>query len=408
MIELHDLLAAFAAIGATDDGGVCRLAGTPLDKTARDLFQREMVGRGLVPRIDAIGNMFGVAMLAPASKDIVITGSHLDSQPTGGRYDGVYGVLAGLLAVQAVRDRAIANPGQARRNLAVANWTNEEGARFQPSLTGSSVFAGSLPLERAYACKDGDGITLGDALAAIGYRGSSPLELRPVRYVELHVEQGDQLERAAADIAAVTGAWMTRKISVVFEGDVSHTGPTPMSRRRDALRAAARAIEALYSEVEREDAGAHASAARISVFPNSPNVVAGNARVWFEIRHEDVAVVMAISDRFLARVEQEAAAIGVAISIAADEQRAAPVLDAAGADLVRNVACDLGMKVLALKTITGHDALAIQKMIPSSLIFVPSKDGLSHNPREYTAPEELDKGYEVLVETLWRMVTAEG
>jgi N-carbamoyl-L-amino-acid hydrolase len=407
MTELHDLIATFAAIGSTGDGGVCRLAATSLDKDARDLFLREIGDRGLLPRIDTIGNMFGVAVLEPASKDVVITGSHLDSQPTGGRYDGVYGVLAGLLAVQAVRDRAIADPGKARRNLAVANWTNEEGARFQPSLTGSSVFAGSLPLEQAYACKDGDGVTLGDALVAIGYRGTSPLELEPVRYLELHVEQGDQLERAAADIAAVSGAWMTRKMSVVFEGDVSHTGPTPMGRRRDALRAAARAIEALYSEIERANAGAHAAAARISVFPNSPNVVAGRVRVWFEIRHADEAVVLAISDGFLARIAQEAAAIGVDISIAADERRAAPTLDPAGLDVVRGAARDLGMKTLVLKTITGHDALAIQKRIPSSLIFVPSRDGLSHNPREFTAPDALDKGYEVLVETLWRMVTTE-
>jgi N-carbamoyl-L-amino-acid hydrolase len=408
MTELHDLLAAFAAIGATEDGGVCRLTATPSDKAARDLFRREIGNRGLLPRIDPIGNMFGVAVLAPASKDVVIAGSHLDSQPTGGRYDGCYGVLAALLAVQAVRDRAIANPGKARRNLAVANWTNEEGARFQPSLTGSAVFAGSLPLEQAYACEDGDGVRLGEALAAIGYRGASPLEFEPVRYVELHVEQGDQLERAAADIAAVSGAWMTRKMSVMFDGEVSHTGPTPMANRRDALRGAARAIEALYSEVERANAGAHASAARISVFPNSPNVVAGRVRVWFEIRHVDEMVVNAISDRFLARIENEARAIGVGISIAVDERRAASMLDAAGFEMVRSVAGDLGMKVLALKTVAGHDALAIQKRIPSSLIFVPSQGGLSHNPREFTAPEALDKGYDVLVETLWRMVTAEG
>ncbi len=407
MTELHDLIASFAAIGSTGDGGVCRLTATSLDKQARDLFLREIDSRGLLPRVDPIGNMFGVAMLAPASQDVVIAGSHLDSQPTGGRYDGVYGVLAGLLAVQAVRDRAAANPGKARRNLAVANWTNEEGARFQPSLTGSSVFAGGLTLEQAYACKDGDGVALGDALAAIGYRGTSPLEFRPVSYVELHVEQGDRLENAAADIGAVAGAWVTRKMSVVFEGEVSHTGPTPMATRRDAMRAAARGIEALYGEVERENAGAHASAARISVFPNSPNVVAGRVRVWFEVRHEDEAVVLAISNRFLQRIEQEAGAIGVRISIAADEQRAASVLDPAGVDLVRGAAGDLGMKVLTLKTVAGHDALAIQKLIPSSLIFVPSQGGLSHNPREFTAPEALEKGYQVLAEVLWRMVTAD-
>ena len=147
------------------------------------------------------------------------------------------------------------SPIPARRDaICGCDWTNEEGARFQPSLTGSAVFAGSLPLERAYACEDGDGVTLGDALAGIGYRGASPLEFEPVRYVELHVEQGDQLERAAADIAAVSGAWMTRKISVVFDGEVSHTGPTPMANRRDALRGAARAIEALYIEIEHANA----------------------------------------------------------------------------------------------------------------------------------------------------------
>ncbi|MFB6420523.1 MULTISPECIES: allantoate amidohydrolase [Bradyrhizobium] len=406
MTVLHDLIASFSAIGATDGGGVCRLAATALDKLARDLFLREIGNRGLVPRIDAIGNMFGVAILDPALDDVVITGSHLDSQPTGGRYDGVYGVLAGLLAVEAVRERCFANPGAARRNLAVVNWTNEEGARFQPSLTGSSVFAGSLSLPDAYACADGDGVTLGAALAAIGYCGVTPLEYRPVRYVELHVEQGDRLELVSGDIAAVSGAWMTRKISVVFEGDYSHTGPMPMPLRRDALRAAARAIEALYVEVARENAGAHASAARISVHPNSPNVVAGRVRVWFEIRHEEEAVVAAISDRFLTRIEREARQIGVGISIAADERRSAPVLDPDGVELILAVATDLGCKAMTLKTITGHDALAVQKCIPASLIFVPSQGGLSHNPREFTAPEALDKGYAVLVETLWRIVTA--
>jgi len=302
MQELDDLIAAFAAIGAIGDGGVCRLAATSSDKAARDLFRREISGSGLALRVDAIGNMFGVAMPAPASLDTVIVGSHLDTQPTGGRFDGAYGVLAGLLATKAVMERAASNTEMARRNLAVANWTNEEGARFQPSLTGSSVFSGSLSLERAYALRDGDGVTLGEALAAIGYQGSSPLELRPVRYVELHVEQGDRLERATADIAAVSGAWAARKISIVFEGEASHTGPMPMAERRDAVRAAARAIEALYAEVEREQAGAHASAARLSIYPNSPNVVAARVQVWFEVRHETEQVVRTISDRFLGRL----------------------------------------------------------------------------------------------------------
>src|SRR5229473_229053 len=378
MRELDDLIAAFAAIGATGDGGVCRLAATSIDKAARDLFVREIAGRGLGLRVDAIGNMIGVAMLAPTSQDTVIVGSHLDAQPE-----------------------------KARRNLAVANWTNEEGARFQPSLTGSSVFSGSLSLEHAYALKDGNGVTLGEALAAIDYQGSSPLELRPVRYVELHVEQGDRLERAAADIAAVSGAWAARKMSVVFEGQASHTGPMPMAERRDAMRAAARAIEALHEEVEREKAGAHASAARLSIYPNSPNVVAARVQVWFELRHETEQVALAISDRFLARIEKESAFLGVQVSIAADERRKTALLDPDGVTLIRHTAEGLGMRALTLQTIAGHDALALQKRIPASLIFVPSRGGLSHNPREFTAPEALEKGYAVLVETLWRMVMAD-
>lgn len=407
MNDLHDLLAAFAAIGTIDGGGVCRLTGTQADKDARDLLRRQMDRRGLVTAVDPIGNMFSTATLVPSSNRVLLVGSHLDSQPTGGRYDGVYGVLAGLLAVQAIADRARANPGKAWCNIALVNWTNEEGARFQPSLTGSSVFVGGLSLAEAYACKDADGIALRDALSAIGYLGTEEFPLVPVGYVELHVEQGDRLERAGADIAAVSGAWVVRKMSVWFEGEVSHTGPTPMASRRDAMRAAARAIEALYCEVESGGEGAHASAARISVFPNSPNVVAGRVGVWFEVRHEESDVVLAISARFLARIERSAAELGVSVTIGTDEQRAAPAFDPAGVALVQNVARDLDMKVLTLRTIAGHDALALQRKIPATLIFVPSHDGISHNPREFTAPEALDRGYDVLVETLWRMLTAE-
>ena len=167
---LHDLIAAFARFGATEDGGVCRLAATPEDKAARDRLAQEMTARGLTATIDPIGNMFGEARLAPGSREAVLVGSHLDSQPTGGRFDGVYGVVAGLLAIEAVIARAAIQPGAARRNLVLVNWTNEEGVRFQPSLTGSSVFAGTLPIATAWSLTDGSGATLGEALTAIGYR----------------------------------------------------------------------------------------------------------------------------------------------------------------------------------------------------------------------------------------------
>ena len=401
--DLHDLIAAFARFGATDDGGVCRLTGTAEDKAARDLFAAEIGRRGLNLDIDGIGNIFATAMLNRASGDAVLVGSHLDSQPTGGRYDGVYGVVAGLLAAEAIDARAAAQPGVARRNLVVVNWTNEEGARFQPSLTGSSLYAGVQPLESALSLADGDGKTLGNALGAIGYRGTEAPALTPLRYVELHIEQGARLEESSTEIGIVAGAWAARKISVVFAGEASHTGPMPMPRRRDALRAAARSIEILHDAIEQ---GAHASAARISVYPNSPNVVPSRVQVWFEIRHEDEKVTTVIADRFLRRIDAAVAPLGVTAKIVIDEKRGTVALDPEGVKLVQGVVDDLGFTSAVMKTVAGHDALALQKRVPATLIFVPSRDGLSHNAREFTEPAALDKGLAVLTETLWRMVTA--
>ena len=404
---LKRLLQIFAKIGATPDGGVCRLTGTPEDGGARVRLAAEIISRQLDLHVDPIGNMFGIAPLAPSSQEAVMVGSHLDSQPTGGRYDGVYGVLAGLLAVEAVAARAAAEPGKARRNLVVANWTNEEGARFQPSLTGSSVFAGTLALDAALALADGAGVTLGEALAGIGYRGTGDLPLEVSRYVELHVEQGPLLEEEGAEIGVVTGCWAARKLSLVFLGEPSHTGPTRMARRRDALRAAARAIDLHHQLIEASGSGAHASAARITVDPNSPNVTPSRVQVWFEFRHEDAAVALALGDAFLAEARAAIAPLGVDIEVAVDEQRGTATLDPHGAALTAAVARELELSSMEMKTIAGHDALALNKRMPASLIFVPSRDGLSHNPAEFTDGASLEKGLAVLTEVLWRMVTEE-
>jgi beta-ureidopropionase / N-carbamoyl-L-amino-acid hydrolase len=314
-------------------------------------------------------------------------------------------VIAGLLAAEAVAARAILQPGAARRNLALVNWTNEEGARFQPSLTGSSVFAGTLALKNAYSLADGKGATLAEALAAIGYLGTAPFEFEPTRYVELHVEQGARLQEANADIGIVSGAWAARKLSVIFAGEASHTGPMPMRLRRDALRAAAGAIAALYEEIESRAWGVHASAAKIDVYPNSPNVVPARVQVWFEIRHDEERITQIVGDSFLRRIEEVCAPIGVAYDLAIDERRGAASLDPMGIEVVSEATRSLGFRAIELKTVAGHDALAMQKRMPASLIFVPSQGGLSHNPREFTEAAALDKGLAVLTETLWRMVT---
>lgn len=402
---LHDLLAAFAAYGDSGDGGVRRLTGTVEDKAARDRLALEFTARGLVPTVDRIGNQFGIARLASGTDDAVVVGSHLDSQPTGGRFDGVYGVLAGLLAAEAVMARAAAAPERARRNLVVANWTNEEGARFQPSLTGSSVFTGALPLEQALSLADGAGDNLGAALQTIGYAGNADPAFTPTRYVELHIEQGDRLETAGVEIGVVDGAFAARKLSLVFIGAPSHTGPTAMARRRDALRAAARAIDVLHDLLERDAPDALGSAARITVFPNSPNVVPCRVQVWFEIRHAEQSRVLALGDLLLRRVADAVDALGVTVDVAVDERRAPIRLDAAGAALATAVARELGHSVVPVMTVAGHDAVALARRMPSTLVFVPSVGGLSHSPLEFTHPAALDTGLAVLTEILWRMVT---
>lgn len=402
--EFHRLFAAMAKIGATPAGGVRRLTGTAEDGVARDLLAETFTAAGAEAIADAVGNQFGLFRLPGAGDTAVLCGSHLDSQPTGGKFDGTYGVLAGVVAVQAVRARLAAEGRTASHNLAVVNWTNEEGARFQPSLTGSSVFIGSLTADAALALADGDGVTLGAALDAIGWRRDGALPVRPVRAVELHVEQGAVLETAGVPIGLVTGAWATRKLCLAFIGEPSHTGPTPMARRQDALRGAARAIEALYGIVEADGKGAHASAARLTISPNSPNVVASEVRVWFELRHPDQPIVDDMAERFLAAATAAVAPLGVAVETVIDERRPALPFDAAGVETVRAAAASLGLAATEMMTVAGHDVLALQRKMPGTLIFVPS-EGLSHNEREFTKADDLDRGLDVLAETLWRMVT---
>ncbi len=285
MADFHEQFGRFSAIGATTGGGLRRLTGSPEDGRVRALFADELGRRGAAVTLDAVGNMFGAFMFAPDSNGVVLVGSHLDSVPTGGRFDGNYGVVAGLVAATAIAARLRTEPSAARRNLAVVNWTNEEGSRFLPSLLGSSVFSGSLLVNEALAISDPEGVSLGSALRAIGFSGQGELGLRPERYLEIHNEQGDRLERAGADIGIVRAVWAVRKICLRFSGEPSHIGPTPMAKRQDALHCAAKAIVLLHEMAAAEETEVFASAARNEVLPNSPNVVASQARIWLDFRH---------------------------------------------------------------------------------------------------------------------------
>lgn len=403
--RLDRRLDELSAFGRSPGGGVCRLCASAEDGRARDWLRDRLAEEGLAARIDAVGNMFAVAELAGPDAPVVLTGSHLDSQPSGGRYDGAYGVVAGLEALIAVRRRAREGGLAAKRNVGVVNWTNEEGARFSPSTLGSAVFAGLVKPEFALSREDGAGVTLGQALAAIGYRGNEPGPREVAAYVELHIEQGPELERAGKRIGVVEGNWGTAKYVADFHGRAAHTGPTPMAERRDALLPAAELV-LFCRQLSDETGGALlSSVGRLDVMPNSTNVVPGHVRLFAEFRAVQAEMLADACRRFEAKA-RELSTAAVPVEMAQTVDRAAGPFDPALRDLVEQAAKHCGFPSMRLNTVAGHDAIPMRAVCPSAMIFVPSAGGVSHHESEFTSPEDLAAGAQVLAETLSRLVAA--
>lgn len=401
--RLHRGLGDLAAIGRTPGGGVCRLAASHDDGLARDWFRARLGEEGLRVAVDAVGNVFGVAELAGPDAPLVLTGSHLDSQPSGGRYDGAYGVLAGLEALLAVRRRTAQGGGKPVRNLGVASWTNEEGARFSPSTLGSAVFAGLVDADFALSRADGDGVTLGAALADIGYRGADPPPRNVAAYVELHIEQGAELERAGRTIGVVEGNWGTVKYVADIEGRAAHTGPTPMAARRDALLPAAELVLCCRQISDRTGGVLLSSVGRLDVQPNSTNVVPGRVRLFAEFRAVDPTMLADACARFEAKARAlSTEAVPVALTRTVDRPPGA--FDARLRDLIEDTAKACGYASLRLNTVAGHDSIPLKAVCPSAMIFVPSAAGVSHHESEFTTPEDLAAGAQVLAATLARLV----
>ena len=401
--RLNRWLDELGTIGATAGGGVCRLSADAEDGRARDWFRAQLEAHGLEVSIDAVGNMFGVAEIAGPGAPLVLTGSHLDSQPSGGRYDGAYGVLAGLTALLAVRDAVAAGKVTARRNIAVVNWTNEEGARFSPSTLGSAVYAGLHDTAFAQSRTDGNGVTLGEALAKIGYLGSDAPPRGAVAYVELHIEQGPELERQAMAIGVVEGNWGTVKYVAEIEGRAAHTGPTPMAERRDALLPAAGLVLACRELSDATGGALLSSVGRLDVQPNSTNVVPGLVRLFAEFRAVDPAMLAEACARFEAKAQALSSAT-VPVRMTRTVNRPAGAFDPGLRDLIEGTAADCGYAALRLSTIAGHDSISLRAVCPSAMIFVPSAGGVSHHESEFTRPEDLAAGAEVLAATLSRLV----
>jgi N-carbamoyl-L-amino-acid hydrolase len=381
-----------ARIGATPKGGVCRITLTETDREGRDQFTRWAKEAGLEVRHDAIGNMFARRAGTDPSAAPVLIGSHLDSQPTGGKFDGAYGVMAGLEVVRTLNDRGI----RTRAPVEVVSWTNEEGSRFVPTLMGSGVFAGVLPLKEILEQKDIDGITVREALAGIEYSGTEASH--PVgAYFEAHIEQGPVLEDTKTTIGVVTGALGQRWFDAVFIGQDSHAGPTPMHLRKDALIAASRLVLEVNRIATTYPDYARGTVGHMRVKPNSRNVVPGEVRMTVDLRNARDATLTRMRQD-LEKTVQEIAAQG-RVDFELKEVVYFPPCEFA-ADLVssvRNSAEALGLSHSDIVSGAAHDAVYLARVAPTAMIFVPCEAGISHNEIENARPEHLAAGCDVLL-----------
>ncbi len=392
-------LMEMAAIGATPAGGCDRQALTDADRAGRDLFRRWCEEAGLAVTVDDMGCMVA---RRPGREDHlppVAMGSHLDTQPTGGRFDGPLGVLAGLEVMRTLNDAGLTT----RRPLLLVNWTNEEGCRFAPAMLASGVFAGVFDRDWAWARTDAAGRRFGDELARIGYRGTVPCRAQPWRcHFELHIEQGPILEREGKVIGVVTGAQGTRWYDAELRGRAAHAGTTPMTARRDALAGAAEAVLAL-ERLARETEGAVATAGILEVVRGARNIVPGRVRLTVDLRHPDDAAADALEARFAAELAAIAARRG--LEHAFERIWAFPALrfDEACIAAVRRAAEAEGLPWRAMVSGAGHDSCYVARVVPTAMIFVPCRDGLSHNEAEWCEPEHCAAGCQVLLRAVLEM-----
>lgn len=390
-------LMELAQIGATPKGGVCRIALTDLDRQGRDLVTRWAREAGMSVTVDKIGNVF---MRRPGSNPAlppVMTGSHIDTQPTGGKFDGNYGVLAGIEVVRTLNDHGI----QTEAPIEVAFWTNEEGSRFVPVMMGSGVFAKAFTLEHAYAARDTDGKTVREELERIGYIGEQEPGDHPIgAYFEAHIEQGPVLEDADVTIGVVHGVLGIRWFDCTVSGMEAHAGPTPMALRRDALQVATVLMQEVVASALRHGPHGRGTVGMVQVHPNSRNVIPGQVKFSIDLRNSTDALV----DQQVAEVRALAARLGaetgMAISIEQVSSYAAQPFDAGCVQAVQRAAEQLGLSHMPVVSGAGHDAIYAGQLAPAGMIFIPCKDGISHNEIEDAQPAHITAGCNVLLHAM--------
>jgi N-carbamoyl-L-amino-acid hydrolase len=390
--RLWGSLMEMARLGATPKGGVKRLTLTDEDRRARDLFARWAREADLAVTVDGIGNVFARRAGTVPSAAPVAMGSHLDSQPSGGKFDGAYGVLAGLEVLRTLNDAGV----RTRAPLEVVSWTNEEGSRFTPVMMGSGVFAEVFTLEHARAQVDIEGVSVGDALQGIGYAGTQAAHALGA-YLEAHIEQGPVLEAEGKTIGVVQGALGQRWYDVTVTGQDAHAGPTPMELRHDALLAASRLVQEVNRIAREFPDNARGTVGFMQVKPNSRNVIPGEVRTTVDFRNAKVSTLDAMCEALQRAAKSIEAECRVRIELRENTYFKPCEFDAGMVASVRKAALALGYAHRDIVSGAGHDAVYVARVAPTAMIFIPCEGGISHNEIESATPADLAAGCNVLL-----------
>ena len=390
-------LMELAKLGATVKGGVCRLALTDLDRQARDIFVRWCEDAGCTVSVDAVGNIFARRPGLNPDLPPVMTGSHIDTQPTGGKFDGCFGVLAGVEVLRTLNDLNI----QTQAPIEVVVWTNEEGSRFAPCMMGSGVFAEKFTLEETLAKTDAQGVTVGEALNAIGYAGSRKVSGHPVgAYFEAHIEQGPILEDERKTIGVVLGALGQKWFDLNLRGVEAHAGPTPMHLRKDALVGAAAVVAAVNKAALGHQPHACGTVGCLQAYPGSRNIIPGEVRMTLDFRHLQPERLDSMISEVREVIEATCAKHGLSFELTPTADFPPLYFNPDCVNAVRNAASELGLSHMDIVSGAGHDAIFLAELGPAGMIFVPCEGGISHNEIENADPKDLAAGCAVLLKAM--------
>lgn len=392
--RLWTSLMEMARIGATSKGGVNRQALTELDRLGRNLFIQWCRAEGCTIRIDRIGNIFARRAGREADGPAVMIGSHLDSQPTGGKYDGCFGVLSGLEVIRTLNQHGI----HTQAPIEVIAWTNEEGCRFPPCMMGSGVFTGELALDEMLARTDAEGATVGEALDAIAYRGDDIVSSAEIKaYFEPHIEQGPILEDTETTIGVVIGALGQKWFDLTLTGLEAHAGPTPMHLRRDAMMGAAEVTQALNRIANEYQPHGRGTVGSMRLHPGSRNVIPGEVKMTIDMRHWEPEALETMSERLAREIETICERHGLSHTLVPTADFSPEFFDERCVDAVRRGAQGLGLSHMDIISGAGHDAIFVGRVAPAAMIFIPCKDGISHNEAESATPQDVHAGCNVLL-----------